>query len=213
MFFKIKLSQNHPFLSLFTFLQKGTKPKCLPEKKADRLKIPSRKHLFPPPPQGPIPAAGLGRQSEGGGEAAAREEPTADKGSGHRESYRSVNGGLGTGRGSPAQLQAGPWPPAASAGQLGLQRAGPGPGCLLRQAHVAAAVAAQNRLEGTRASSGPAGPLREAGALSPKGPAASLPSAEAAGRSLGLGWRPPPGPAGVPGAHRATSCSSPEACF
>lgn len=165
MFFKITPSEPPIPFSLFTFLQKGTKPKCLLRKRYPEARVPLES-IFPPPPQGPIPAAGLGRQSEGSGEAAARRgtnSGTKAQGTGNltevgerRARHRPRQ---------PAQLQAAGVAPAGGLRrQLGLQRAGPGPGCLFAQAHVAAVVAAQNRLEGTRAGAlAPRGPLREAG--------------------------------------------------
>ena len=49
MFFKITPSEPPIPFSLFTFLQKGTKPKCLLRKRYPEARVPLES-IFPPPP-------------------------------------------------------------------------------------------------------------------------------------------------------------------
>ena len=165
MFLKITPSEPPIPFSLFTFLQKGTKPKCLLRKRYPKARFPLES-IFPPPPQGPIPAAGVGRQSRGSGEAATRRGTNSGTKARGPENLTEVGERpAGHRPRRPEQLQAAGVAPAGGLRcQLGLRRTGPGPGCLFPQAHVATVVAAQNQLEGTRVGAPDAwGPLREAG--------------------------------------------------
>lgn len=214
MFFKITPSEPPIPFSLFTFLQKGTKPKCLLRKRYPEARFPLES-IFPPPPQGPYARLAwdarvreVRRKNNSGTRLRAR------------ESYREVGEpGSAQAAAACAQLQAAPGvaPAGGLRRQLGLQRlglalaaGGSGPrgrGC----------GAAQGRLEGTRAGAlAPRGLSREtSGRLARRSPGCASPKgqAEAAGK-LGPGVAAAPrGPSWGPCAHRATSCSSPEACF
>lgn len=172
------------------------------QKKASRSKIPSRKHLPTPTPRAHT-RAGLGRQSEGKwGRRRGTNSGTKAQGTGNLTGQ--TLGGLGTGRRGSLRSSRQPQPPAGGLRrQLGLQRAGPGPGCLFARPTWPRLWPPRTGWKAPGWGSDPRGLSgRQAAALarrarlrvSPKG------QAGAAGQKLGPGGggRAPRGPAGVP---------------